>query len=191
MVTGARSSTRSTTCSACASSWTPSATATAPSASCTTCGRRCPTASRTTSRRRRPTCTSRCTRRSSALPASRSKIQIRTREMHRAAKYGIAAHWRYKEGSKQAKEASTEAAWLGQLIDWLKDWPIRGVCGLAGASIYAAGLRLHAQGRRLNLPAGATPLDFAYRDPHRCRAPNDRREDRREARAPGLRVAHW
>ena len=48
------------------------------------------------------------------------EIQIRTRDMHRTAQFGIAAHWRYKEGGKQAREAA-DLAWLGQMMEWLKD----------------------------------------------------------------------
>jgi GTP pyrophosphokinase len=50
------------------------------------------------------------------------EVQIRTREMHRTAEFGIAAHWRYKEGreGKKAKEAA-DLAWLGQMLEWLKD----------------------------------------------------------------------
>ena len=72
---GQRASTRSTTCSRCASSSTRSSTATTCSASCTTCSRRCRTASRTIFRRRSRTCTSRCTRPSSARRASRSRCR--------------------------------------------------------------------------------------------------------------------
>jgi len=92
------------------------------------------------------------------------EIQIRTREMHRTAKFGIAAHWRYKEGGKQAKEASAEAAWLGQMMDWLKD--------MADPREFMDSLRIDLYGGQVfvftpkgdvvNLPAGATPVDFAY-----------------------------
>ncbi|MGZ8580426.1 MAG: RelA/SpoT family protein [Actinomycetota bacterium] len=92
------------------------------------------------------------------------EIQIRTRDMHRTAKFGIAAHWRYKEGSKQAKEASAEAAWLGQMMDWLKD--------MADPREFMDSLRIDLYGGQVfvftpkgdvvNLPAGATPVDFAY-----------------------------
>ncbi|MDH4111371.1 MAG: bifunctional (p)ppGpp synthetase/guanosine-3',5'-bis(diphosphate) 3'-pyrophosphohydrolase [Actinomycetota bacterium] len=92
------------------------------------------------------------------------EIQIRTRDMHRTAKFGIAAHWRYKEGSKQAKAASAEAAWLGQMMDWLKD--------MADPREFMDSLRIDLYGGQVfvftpkgdvvNLPAGATPVDFAY-----------------------------
>jgi GTP pyrophosphokinase len=92
------------------------------------------------------------------------EIQIRTRAMHRTAKFGIAAHWRYKEGGKQAKEASAEAAWLGQMMDWLKD--------MADPREFMDSLRIDLYGGQVfvftpkgdvvNLPAGATPVDFAY-----------------------------
>ncbi|CAN5800520.1 GTP pyrophosphokinase [soil metagenome] len=92
------------------------------------------------------------------------EIQIRTRDMHRTAKYGIAAHWRYKEGGKQAKEANAEAAWLGQMMDWLKD--------MADPREFMDSLRIDLYGGQVfvftpkgdvvNLPAGATPVDFAY-----------------------------
>ena len=92
------------------------------------------------------------------------EIQIRTRDMHRTAKYGIAAHWRYKEGSKQAREASAEAAWLGQMMDWLKD--------MADPREFMDSLRIDLYGGQVfvftpkgdvvNLPGGATPVDFAY-----------------------------
>jgi GTP pyrophosphokinase len=90
------------------------------------------------------------------------EIQIRTRDMHRTAQYGIAAHWRYKESPKQ-KEAA-DLAWLGQMMDWLKD--------LADPREFMEGLRIDLSGGRVfvftpkgdvtNLPQGATPVDFAY-----------------------------
>ena len=90
------------------------------------------------------------------------EIQIRTREMHRTAQYGIAAHWRYKEG-KKAKEAA-DLAWLGQMMEWLKD--------MADPREFMEGLKIDLYGGQVfvftpkgdvvNLPAGATPVDFAY-----------------------------
>ncbi|HET7308872.1 MAG TPA: bifunctional (p)ppGpp synthetase/guanosine-3',5'-bis(diphosphate) 3'-pyrophosphohydrolase, partial [Actinomycetota bacterium] len=93
------------------------------------------------------------------------EVQIRTREMHRTAEYGIAAHWRYKEGrdGKKAKEAA-DLAWLGQMLEWLKD--------MADPREFMEGLKIDLYGGQvfcftpkgdvLNLPAGATPVDFAY-----------------------------
>ncbi len=93
------------------------------------------------------------------------EIQIRTREMHRTAEYGIAAHWRYKEGrdGKKAKEAA-DLAWLGQMLEWLKD--------MADPREFMEGLKIDLYGGQvfvftpkgdvMNLPAGATPVDFGY-----------------------------
>jgi guanosine-3',5'-bis(diphosphate) 3'-pyrophosphohydrolase len=93
------------------------------------------------------------------------EIQIRTKEMHRTAEFGIAAHWRYKEGKegKKAKEAS-DLAWLGQMLDWLKD--------MADPREFMEGLKIDLYGGQvfvftpkgdvMNLPAGATPVDFSY-----------------------------
>jgi GTP diphosphokinase / guanosine-3',5'-bis(diphosphate) 3'-diphosphatase len=91
------------------------------------------------------------------------EIQIRTREMHRTAQFGIAAHWRYKEGSKQARDAA-DIAWLGQMMEWLKD--------MADPREFMEGLKIDLYGGQVfvftpkgdvvNLPAGATPVDFAY-----------------------------
>jgi len=91
------------------------------------------------------------------------EIQIRTREMHRTAQFGIAAHWRYKEGGKQAREAA-DLAWLGQMMEWLKD--------MSDPREFMEGLKIDLYGGQVfvftprgdvvNLPAGATPVDFAY-----------------------------
>ena len=90
------------------------------------------------------------------------EIQIRTRDMHRTAEFGIAAHWRYKEGRK-AKDAA-DLAWLGQMLEWLKD--------MADPREFMEGLKIDLYGGQVfcftpkgdvvNLPAGATPVDFAY-----------------------------
>jgi GTP pyrophosphokinase len=89
------------------------------------------------------------------------EIQIRSQEMHRTAEYGIAAHWRYKEG-KRSKEA--ELAWLGQIMEWLKD--------MSDPREFMEGLKIDLYGGQVfvftpkgdvvNLPSGATPVDFAY-----------------------------
>ena len=93
------------------------------------------------------------------------EVQIRTKDMHRTAEFGIAAHWRYKEGrdGKKAKEAA-DLAWLGQMLDWLKD--------MADPREFMEGLKIDLYGGQvfcftpkgdvLNLPSGATPVDFAY-----------------------------
>ena len=93
------------------------------------------------------------------------EIQIRTHEMHRVAEYGVAAHWKYKEGGKQSGKDEERIAWLRQLLDWQRD--------LAGADEFVESVKtdiFHDQvfvytpkGDVLDLPAGATPLDFAYR----------------------------
>ncbi len=93
------------------------------------------------------------------------EIQIRTHEMHRVAEYGVAAHWRYKDGGKQSGKDEERIAWLRQLLDWQRD--------LAGADDFVESVKtdiFHDQvfvytpkGDVLDLPAGATPLDFAYR----------------------------
>ena len=103
------------------------------------------------------------------------EIQIRTHEMHRLAEYGVAAHWRYKEGGKRDVKFEQKIAWLRQLMDWQKD-----VAG--GAKEFVESLKTDIfrdqvyvftpKGEIKDLPAGATPLDFAYRIHtdigHRC-----------------------
>jgi guanosine-3',5'-bis(diphosphate) 3'-pyrophosphohydrolase len=91
------------------------------------------------------------------------EIQIRTRDMHRTAQFGIAAHWRYKENGKQARDAA-DLAWLGQMMEWLKD--------MADPREFMEGLKIDLYGGQVfvftprgdvvNLPSGATPVDFAY-----------------------------
>ncbi len=93
------------------------------------------------------------------------EIQIRTHEMHRVAEYGVAAHWRYKEGGKGQGRDEERIAWLRQLLEWQRD--------LSGAEEFVESVKtdiFHDQvfvytpkGEVLDMPAGATPLDFAYR----------------------------
>ena len=93
------------------------------------------------------------------------EIQIRTREMHRVAEFGVAAHWRYKEGDKKDIEVEERIGWLRQLIDWHRE--------LAGAEEFLESVKTDIfndqvfvftpKGEIKDLPKGATPIDFAYR----------------------------
>jgi len=96
------------------------------------------------------------------------EIQIRTRRMHEQAELGVAAHWRYKEGGAQDRSETEKVAWLRRLLDWQRDVePVRGPQGID--RVYA----LTPQGRVVELPQGATAIDFAYHVHtelgHRCR----------------------
>jgi guanosine-3',5'-bis(diphosphate) 3'-pyrophosphohydrolase len=93
------------------------------------------------------------------------EIQIRTHQMHEEAERGIAAHWQYKQGKPAGAERDQKLAWLRQLLEWQKD--------LADAREFVASVRLDLfqnevfvftpKGDVVDLPAGATPIDFAYR----------------------------
>ena len=104
------------------------------------------------------------------------EVQIRTHEMHAQAELGVAAHWKYKEGGKGAEKAfDRKITWMRQLLEQAQD-PAAPE-DLAGAldaelvedRVYA----LSPKGEVMDLPAGATPLDFAYHVHtmvgHRCR----------------------
>ncbi|WP_407342830.1 RelA/SpoT family protein [Pengzhenrongella phosphoraccumulans] len=96
------------------------------------------------------------------------EIQIRTHDMHRRAEYGVAAHWKYKESSKHAgattDAAGNDMAWLRQLVDWQKETADPGEFldslrfEIAGAEVYV----FTPKGDVMALPAGSTPVDFAY-----------------------------
>ncbi len=92
------------------------------------------------------------------------EVQIRTFEMHRVAEYGIAAHWRYKEG-KAADELDSKLAWLRRILDWQGD--VRDSTGfgeMLKVDLFADEVLVFTpKGDVVSLPRGATPLDFAYR----------------------------
>jgi GTP pyrophosphokinase len=105
-------------------------------------------------------------------PAGKTlEVQIRTEEMHRHAEYGVAAHWQYKEKTKTSKQFEQKIAWLRELLAWrdeVADWSkARGT--RLDDTVYV----LTPQGKVIDLPAGATPVDFAYALHtdlgHRCR----------------------
>lgn len=102
------------------------------------------------------------------------EIQIRTYEMHRIDEYGVASHWRYKEGEKTDIRFEERISWLRQLVDWHRE--------LSGAEEFLESVKTDIfndqvfvytpKGEIKDLPSGATPLDFAYRVHtdlgHRC-----------------------
>ncbi|HEV2127165.1 MAG TPA: bifunctional (p)ppGpp synthetase/guanosine-3',5'-bis(diphosphate) 3'-pyrophosphohydrolase [Thermomicrobiales bacterium] len=93
------------------------------------------------------------------------EIQIRTKEMHQLAEYGVAAHWRYKEGGQADQRLEAKVAWLRQLMDWRDE--------VADAEEFVESLKSDVfqdmvycftpAGDIIELPNGATPVDFAYR----------------------------
>ena len=108
------------------------------------------------------------------LGATPLEIQIRTHDMHHIAEYGVAAHWRYKEGEKKDIHFEQRIAWLRQLIEWHREF--------SGAEEFLESVKTDIfidqvfvytpQGEIKDLPKGSTPLDFAYRVHtelgHRC-----------------------
>lgn len=103
------------------------------------------------------------------------EVQIRTEEMHRHAELGVAAHWRYKEGDRPTRSEDAferKIAWLRELLAWrdeVADWGKSTREARLDDTIYV----LTPQGKVIDLPAGATPVDFAYALHtdlgHRCR----------------------
>src|SRR5437868_1575850 len=91
------------------------------------------------------------------------EVQIRTQDMHRIAEEGVAAHWKYKDG-KPAQEDDRRITWMRQLIEWAQELEEPGEflstlkVDLAPVEVYA----FTPKGRVLELPRGATPVDFAY-----------------------------
>ena len=92
------------------------------------------------------------------------EVQIRTFEMHRTAEYGIAAHWRYKEG-KQIDELDHKLSWLRRILDWQNEARDSSDFGeLLKFDLFADEVFVFTpKGDVISLPRGATPLDFAYR----------------------------
>ncbi len=102
------------------------------------------------------------------------EVQVRTHEMHHIAEYGVAAHWRYKEGEKRDIRFEERIGWLRQLIEWHRE--------LSGAEEFLESVKTDIfidqvfiytpKGEIKDLPKGSTPLDFAYRVHtelgHRC-----------------------
>lgn len=103
------------------------------------------------------------------------EVQIRTHEMHQQAELGIAAHWRYKDRAPEDPSFDQKIAWLRQLLEWKaevlenSDWLAQFKSDVFQDRVYV----LTPKGKVVDLPRGATPLDFAYHIHtevgHRCR----------------------
>jgi GTP pyrophosphokinase len=92
------------------------------------------------------------------------EMQIRTTAMHRAAEYGVAAHWRYKQANVAGKGGPDDLGWVRQLLDWQRETedPEEFLDSLRytlkSADVYV----FTPKGDIVSLPAGSTPVDFAY-----------------------------
>jgi guanosine-3',5'-bis(diphosphate) 3'-pyrophosphohydrolase len=92
------------------------------------------------------------------------EVQIRTQDMHRIAEEGVAAHWKYKDGKPVSSDDDQRIIWMRQLIEWSQELQEPGEflstlkVDLAPVEVYA----FTPKGRVLELPKGATPVDFAY-----------------------------
>lgn len=93
------------------------------------------------------------------------EVQIRTREMHRVAEYGIAAHWMYKEGRGEQDDLDNKLGWLRQALSYESDTEnTREFIDSVMKDFFSEYVFvLTPRGEVLDLPAGSTPLDFAYR----------------------------
>ena len=141
-----------------------SPTATRPSGSSTSSGRRSRVASRTTSRSPSRTPTSRSTRRSIGPEGHPFEIQIRTEDMHKIAEYGIAAHWSYKEKGSHASAEDSRVAWLRALLDNSEGTSPREFLDSLKVDLYPDEVYCFTpRGDVFSFPRGATILDFAYR----------------------------
>jgi GTP pyrophosphokinase len=100
-----------------------------------------------------------------AIGARPLEIQIRTEEMHNLAEYGIAAHWQYKEGAARDGRRDERLAWMRQLLEWQRE--------MSSAQEFVEGVKTDIfrdqvfvytpKGEIKEMPAGSTPVDFAYR----------------------------
>lgn len=102
------------------------------------------------------------------------EIQIRTWEMHRVSEYGVAAHWRYKEGKKGAdKDFDKKVGWLRKVLEWQDTSDSKEFVNALKLDVFSAEVYVFTpRGDVLKLPKGSVPIDFAYRIHtdvgHRC-----------------------
>ncbi|MDO4732971.1 MAG: bifunctional (p)ppGpp synthetase/guanosine-3',5'-bis(diphosphate) 3'-pyrophosphohydrolase [Bacillota bacterium] len=93
------------------------------------------------------------------------EVQIRTWDMHRIAEYGIAAHWRYKEGKSADADFDKKVEWLRQMLEWQQDvGDAREFMETVKGDLFNDNIYVFSpQGDVYELPRGSIPLDFAYR----------------------------
>ena len=93
------------------------------------------------------------------------EVQIRTWDMHRVAEFGIAAHWRYKEGASQQDNLDHKLYWVRQMLDWQTETrDSREFLDTLKTDLFSEEVFLFTpKGDVISMPKGATPLDFAYR----------------------------
>ncbi|HXH20761.1 MAG TPA: bifunctional (p)ppGpp synthetase/guanosine-3',5'-bis(diphosphate) 3'-pyrophosphohydrolase [Dehalococcoidia bacterium] len=93
------------------------------------------------------------------------EVQIRTYEMHRTAEYGVAAHWRYKEGGRQDRHMEERIAWLRQLLEWQRETAeAEEFVEFVKTELFKEEVFVFSpKGEIKDLPAGSTPIDFAFR----------------------------
>ena len=93
------------------------------------------------------------------------EVQIRTWEMHRVAEYGIAAHWRYKEGGGAGNDLDSKLYWVRQILDWQNETrDSKEFVDTLKTDLFSEEVFLFTpKGDVVSMPKGATPLDFAYR----------------------------
>jgi GTP pyrophosphokinase len=101
------------------------------------------------------------------------EVQIRTYRMHRLAEFGVAAHWKYKEGVKKDIAFEEKITWLRQLMEWQRELSGSAFIESIKTDIFQDQVFVYTpKGEIKELPRGATPLDFAYRIHtdlgHRC-----------------------
>jgi GTP pyrophosphokinase len=93
------------------------------------------------------------------------EVQIRTHEMHRLAEYGVAAHWRYKEGGRREKQYEQRLSWLRQLLEWQREMSADDeFVESVKAEFFQDQVFVYTpKGEVKDLPMGSTPIDFAFR----------------------------
>jgi GTP pyrophosphokinase len=93
------------------------------------------------------------------------EVQIRTHEMHRLAEYGVAAHWRYKEGGRREKQYEQRLSWLRQLLEWQREMSADDdFVESVKADFFQDQVFVYTpKGEVKDLPMGSTPIDFAFR----------------------------
>ena len=171
------------------------------SAACTSASARSPASSTTTSRGRRRTATSRCTPSCRATTAARSRSRSAPREMHEHAEYGVVAHWAYKEAGAAGYAGGQRRRRVRGARRRRRAWSCCASCWPGSATSPATARRRRRRApapsergasttastssrrrrRVVELPRGATPIDFAYAVHtdlgHRCRGAQGRRRD--------------